>query len=57
MLSKLVLTALLSLSVGVAGTYAAIHVAATCAATPEGDGGIAAFLSRPDLPLTGPRYK
>jgi hypothetical protein len=59
MLTKLVATALISLSVGAAGTYATVHVTAICG-TNEIQGRTAAdarFLAAPPLPTTGyPRY-
>lgn len=57
-MTKLILTALLSLAAGVGGTYATVHVTATCQAPAiADDGGMKEFLAGPDLPLTGPRYK
>jgi hypothetical protein len=59
MLIKLALTALLSLGVGAAGTYATVHVTATCSvpAVAASDDGMRAFLAKPAAPLSGyPRY-
>jgi hypothetical protein len=64
MITKLVMTALLSLAVGAAGTYAlttTINVTARCAAVPgdaTSDAYTKQFLSQPALPMTGnPAYK
>ncbi len=55
---QLALTAFVSLAAGAAGTYATVHVTATCApAAVAGNDGMKAFLSKPDQPLSGyPRY-
>lgn len=56
----LALTALLSIAAGSAGTYATIHVTATCSPLPAAfeDDGLKNFLAKPSAPLTGyPAYK
>lgn len=59
-LAQLTVTAMLSLAAGAAGTYATVHVTATCTtpAAAQTDDGMKAFLAKPDAPLTGyPRYQ
>jgi hypothetical protein len=60
-MTKLAITALLALTIGAAGTYAAIHITATCSApalSVSTDNGMKKFLSGPNAPLTGyPTYK
>ena len=58
--TQLAVTAMISLAAGAAGTYATVHVTATCAmpAAAQTDDGLKAFLAKPDAPLTGwPSYK
>jgi hypothetical protein len=55
--SKLLLTALVSLAVGAGGTYATIHVTATCETPPIQLSAPSNFLAAPPLSPTGyPKY-
>lgn len=56
----LAITALLSVAAGSIGTYATIHVIATCNSIPTAfaNDGLKDFLAKPDAPLTGyPTYR
>lgn len=57
--AKILMTALLSLTVGAGATYATFRVSATCSLVQpqRTDDGLAKFLAPPRLPLTGnPSY-
>jgi hypothetical protein len=54
---NLVLTAVVSLAVGVGGTYATIHVTATCDPVPAQPTAPSRFFDTPLLPTNGyPKY-
>jgi hypothetical protein len=59
---KLVLSAMLAAAAGAAGTYAVVHVTATCESTQtqksKARDGMTDFLAKPYQPMTGyPTYK
>ena len=59
-IAQLAVTAMISLAAGAAGTYATVHVTASCAApsAAQTDERMKAFLAPPNAPLTGwPSYK
>ena len=58
-IAQLAITAIISLAAGAVGTYATVHVTASCTAPAAArtDDAMKAFLAKPDAPLKGyPRY-